>query len=182
MDIVTAFNIALKADLPTITRLCQTKKRFYNDICNNDDFWHLKFAKDYRYYEDLESGDNPEWSPYELGSTWKEIYMELTAELRGVSQAENIVLEGPKYQGIIVEISPTSAIIDHDERDPKDTYKLPLYRILKQYYSTDHLDVPSKAIEFFTDHDEPITPNNMMELLMKLRKYDGTFEVVDMNV
>jgi hypothetical protein len=45
--------IALEQDVNYISKMCQLNTRFNNLICNNENFWQLKFIKDFGYPENI---------------------------------------------------------------------------------------------------------------------------------
>ena len=53
---------ALALDLSSISRLCQTSRRFDDVICNNELFWHQKFIQDF------------EFDPVLYTGSWKQLY------------------------------------------------------------------------------------------------------------
>ena len=78
------FDLALFLPLSDITNYCQTSSKFNRIICDNDDFWRMKFIKDhefnpiyytgswkdlYKNYANLWSFGNNEWGQLGLGDT-----------------------------------------------------------------------------------------------------------------
>lgn len=44
------FTIAMKSELPDLLRWCESSKKIYRDVCNNDDVWRAKLLKEYPDY------------------------------------------------------------------------------------------------------------------------------------
>ena len=58
---------ALRLDLPSVSRLCQTSQRFNRVICDNELYWRQKFVRDYNF------------SPQLYRGSWKVLYREYNA-------------------------------------------------------------------------------------------------------
>ena len=55
---------ALELDLPSVTRFCQTSRRFNRVVCENESYWHQKFIRDYGF------------DPRKYEGSWRLLYRE----------------------------------------------------------------------------------------------------------
>ena len=72
---------SLYLPLSSITKLCQTNHQYNELICNNENFWRAKFAKDYgSYFRDISKfaleyeGGRPAEKRREERGGWKQLY------------------------------------------------------------------------------------------------------------